>query len=92
MWKPSIVGGNPAKLIRKRFSDEKIAELLKLQWWNWDQQKISTIWYGWYLMRRNLMITNNSMVCPHFSTLNEVVINKIGGNRLNEIKEEGIQR
>lgn len=30
----SIVGGNPAKLIRKRFTDDIINELLRLQWWN----------------------------------------------------------
>lgn len=37
----SIVGGNPAKEIRKRFSEGEIKELLKLQWWNWDIQKIT---------------------------------------------------
>ncbi|MCT4665260.1 MAG: CatB-related O-acetyltransferase [Flavobacteriales bacterium] len=37
----AIVGGNPAKEIRKRFSDEEIKELLELQWWNWDIQKIT---------------------------------------------------
>ena len=37
----SVVGGNPAKEIRKRFSEEKTAELLELQWWNWDIEKIS---------------------------------------------------
>lgn len=36
----TIVGGNPARLIKKRFSDEMIELLLKLQWWNWDEQKI----------------------------------------------------
>jgi virginiamycin A acetyltransferase len=36
----SIVGGAPAKPIRKRFSDEKIKELLEMQWWNWDEEKI----------------------------------------------------
>ena len=30
----SIVGGVPAKLIRKRFSDEEIQFLVKLKWWN----------------------------------------------------------
>lgn len=35
-----IMGGNPAKFIKKRFSQEKIDELLKLKWWNWDLQKI----------------------------------------------------
>lgn len=29
----TIVGGVPAKPIRKRFDDETIAELLKLKWW-----------------------------------------------------------
>ena len=37
----SIVGGNPAKLIKQRFSDEKVENLLKLQWWNWDIEKIT---------------------------------------------------
>lgn len=37
----SIVGGNPAQLIRKRFSEEKIDQLLELRWWDWDIEKIS---------------------------------------------------
>lgn len=37
----AIVGGNPATLIRKRFDDKTIELLLKLQWWNWDIQKIT---------------------------------------------------
>jgi virginiamycin A acetyltransferase len=37
----SIVGGNPAKIIRKRFSEEQVAFLLKLQWWNWPIEKIT---------------------------------------------------
>lgn len=36
----TIYGGNPAKFIKKRFSDEIIELLLKLQWWNWDEEKI----------------------------------------------------
>ncbi len=36
----TIVGGNPARLIKKRFSEEVIALLEKLQWWNWNEQKI----------------------------------------------------
>jgi len=36
----TIVGGNPAKEIKKRFSDEKIELLLEIQWWNWDEKKI----------------------------------------------------
>ena len=36
----SIVGGNPAKLIKYRFDDSKIKQLLKLKWWNWSEEKI----------------------------------------------------
>jgi chloramphenicol O-acetyltransferase type B len=36
----AMVAGNPAKVIRKRFSDEDIASLLRIQWWNWPEEKI----------------------------------------------------
>lgn len=36
----SIVGGNPAKHIKYRFSDEKIREIKALNWWNWTEEKI----------------------------------------------------
>ena len=35
-----IWAGNPAKFIKKRFSDEIIASLLKIEWWNWSEKKI----------------------------------------------------
>ena len=35
-----IVGGNPAQRIRKRFDEETIDFLLKLQWWNWPIEQI----------------------------------------------------
>ena len=38
----SIVGGNPAQLIRKRFSDNQIDFLLKLSWWDWPIEKITS--------------------------------------------------
>jgi virginiamycin A acetyltransferase len=37
----TIVGGNPAKPLRARFSKEDIADLLTIQWWNWDIAFIS---------------------------------------------------
>jgi len=37
----TVVGGIPAKTIKKRFSDEIIAELLLLRWWEWPLEKIS---------------------------------------------------
>jgi acetyltransferase-like isoleucine patch superfamily enzyme len=36
----AIVGGVPAKIIKYRFSAEKIAFLLKEKWWDWDDEKI----------------------------------------------------
>lgn len=37
----TIVGGNPAALIRKRFDDAVIQELLQIRWWDWGIQKIT---------------------------------------------------
>lgn len=36
----SVVFGNPAKIIRFRFSPEIIKKLLQIEWWNWDHDKI----------------------------------------------------
>lgn len=36
----TIVGGVPAKPIRKRFDEATIEKLLKLEWWNWSKEKI----------------------------------------------------
>lgn len=37
----SIVGGNPAKEVRKRFSEKTIDKLLKLKWWDWEIEQIT---------------------------------------------------
>ncbi len=37
----SIVGGNPAIRIKKRFSDDTIEKLLELKWWDWNIEKIT---------------------------------------------------
>jgi hypothetical protein len=36
----AIVGGNPAKLIRYRFTEEQIAALLEIRWWDWPEDKV----------------------------------------------------
>ncbi len=36
----TIVGGVPAKPIRKRFDDRTIERLETLRWWDWDDEKI----------------------------------------------------
>ena len=37
----SITGGNPAKLIKYRFTQEQIKKLLDIKWWNWSIEKIN---------------------------------------------------
>ena len=37
----TIVGGNPAKVIKYRFTEEQIKYLLDIKWWNWDDNKIN---------------------------------------------------
>ena len=37
----TIVGGVPAKSIKKRFSEETISTLLEIQWWNWSKERIA---------------------------------------------------
>jgi virginiamycin A acetyltransferase len=36
----AMVAGNPARLIRKRFDDRIIEQLLAIQWWDWPLDKI----------------------------------------------------
>ncbi|HIU31188.1 MAG TPA: CatB-related O-acetyltransferase [Candidatus Caccousia avistercoris] len=36
----AVVGGVPARVIRKRFPEETVKKLLALQWWNWPEEKI----------------------------------------------------
>ena len=37
----SIVGGNPAKVIKKRFNETTINQLLAIAWWGWSSEKIA---------------------------------------------------
>ena len=37
----AIVAGNPAKIVKMRFSENIINELLKIKWWDWDIIKIT---------------------------------------------------
>jgi len=37
----TMVGGNPAKLIKYRFTPEQIEKLLEIKWWYWDDDKIN---------------------------------------------------
>ena len=37
----TIVGGVPAKSIRKRFDEKVIEALLKIKWWDWTEEKVA---------------------------------------------------
>ena len=36
----TIVAGNPARPVRKRFDDSTIQNLLQLRWWDWPTEKV----------------------------------------------------
>lgn len=37
----AIVGGNPAKMIKKRFEESVIKQLSEIRWWDWTEERIS---------------------------------------------------
>ncbi len=42
----AIVAGNPAREVRRRFSDDIVAALLELKWWDWPLERLreSSAW------------------------------------------------
>lgn len=38
----AIVAGNPARIVRFRFSEDQIKKLLSISWWNWSEDKVRT--------------------------------------------------
>jgi len=39
----TIVAGNPANIIRRRFSEKISSELSKIKWWDWSHKKLGNI-------------------------------------------------
>ncbi len=37
----TVVGGNPSRVLRRRFDEPTIEALLEIKWWNWPLEKIS---------------------------------------------------
>ena len=37
----SVVGGNPAEVIKYRFDERTVEELLRIAWWDWSAEKIT---------------------------------------------------
>jgi acetyltransferase-like isoleucine patch superfamily enzyme len=40
----AIVAGNPARIIKFRFSEEQVTALLKIRWWDWPFEQIRDAW------------------------------------------------
>jgi carbonic anhydrase/acetyltransferase-like protein (isoleucine patch superfamily) len=36
----TVVGGNPARVIKRRFSEAIADRLLELAWWDWDHERL----------------------------------------------------
>ena len=36
----AIVGGNPAQIVKYRFTKKQIEHLLDIKWWNWNEKKV----------------------------------------------------
>lgn len=36
----AIVAGNPAREVRRRFTDEQVEALLRIRWWDWSDEEI----------------------------------------------------
>lgn len=62
----AIVAGNPAKVVRMRFNEQQVKELLAIAWWNWSDDKIN----------RDLISFNDSDAVDSFIEKYSVVKNK----------------
>lgn len=56
----TIVAGNPARLIRKRFDDEIVVELQTLKWWEYDDSKLNLL--SQYITKPNDFIMQCSIL------------------------------
>ena len=36
----AVVVGNPAREVRRRFTDEQVERLLRLRWWDWPEERV----------------------------------------------------
>jgi acetyltransferase-like isoleucine patch superfamily enzyme len=39
----AVVGGNPARIIKYRFTEEQIKDLLEIKWWDWEDEEIRKV-------------------------------------------------
>lgn len=79
----SIVVGNPAREIKKRFSEEEIEILIKIKWWDWPIQKIKE--------NLELLCSNNIKQLlkiheEHLQSLNKIVSHEEKAIPLSQVK------
>ena len=58
----AFVAGNPARIKRYRFSKAKIKKLLKIQWWNWKDEKVRRAFKSGYMTDIDLFLIMYSKV------------------------------
>jgi len=63
----AVVGGNPASLIKYRFDEKEIKQLLMMKWWSWKEEKVKEsmpficseslekLWNYWSENKKNLI-------------------------------------
>lgn len=59
----AVVAGNPAQVVKMRFSEEQIARLQAIAWWNWPAEQIT----------RHLHLINSSDLDAFEQVADEVV-------------------
>lgn len=57
----AIVAGNPARIIRYRFSEQIIRSLENLKWWNFSDQRIAELGYCFRDVEKFLEVTQGSV-------------------------------
>ncbi|MDR0903370.1 MAG: CatB-related O-acetyltransferase [Ruminococcus sp.] len=65
----AIVGGNPAKVIKYRFTEDQIKELQKIAWWDWDNEKIKACKADFSLPIAEFIEKHRVFTPPCFHTL-----------------------
>lgn len=58
----AIVGGNPARVIKKRYGDKTIEQLLQIKWWDWP----------WEIIRENTTLIRNKVTQESLEKMMEI--------------------
>ena len=56
----AIVAGNPGRIVKLRFNENQIDQLLKIAWWDWDEDKIKNEAMNMWSDNIDLFISNHN--------------------------------